>query len=349
MGTKYFKGRGAQYNPANPFAAHEYVREHWEGIDEDLPDVHTKVFFEYPRKVVNQVDSPDLGFDYSLNPYQGCEHGCAYCYARNSHQYWGFNAGLDFESRIVVKPEAPKILEQQLLKKNWVVKPIMISGNTDCYQPLEKKFQLTRKILEVCLKYRHPVGLITKNSLITRDIDLLGSLAELKLVKVMISVTTLAEKLRLKMEPRTATAAKRMEVINKLSAAGIPCGVMVAPIIPGLTDQEIPAILKTAAEEGARTANYTILRLNGHLEGLFTDWLSRNYPDRKQKVINQVKQVHGGKVNDSEWGRRLSGEGPYAEFIARLFKLQRKKYFKDKKMPEYEFGLFRGGGVLKLF
>ena len=350
MERDYVKGRGAQFNAKNKFLIQEYVHEHPEGIDEITTlNKSTKIYYEYPKKIINKVDSPDLSFGFSMNPYQGCEHGCIYCYARNAHEFWGFSAGMDFESKIIVKPEAPKLLENELLKKSWRPTPIMLSGNTDCYQPIERKLKITQGLLKVLVKYQNPVGMITKNSLILRDLNLLRALTENNLVKVSISITTFDEKLRLKMEPRTANAYKRLKVIEKLSEAKIPVGVMVAPIIPGLNSHEIPEIMKKASDAGALGAGMTMVRLNGSIQYLFKDWLEKNFPDRFNKVWNQIAEVHGGQVNDTQWGRRMTGSGPIAETIGRLFKSCQKKYFESKAMPPFDLTKFRKGGVMNLF
>jgi len=346
----YFKGRGAQIKTSNKFLQGQYVTDHIEGLDEPLlENPHTQIFHESPKKIINKVDSPDLGMGYSMNPYQGCEHGCIYCYARNTHEYYGFSAGLDFESKIIVKKNAPQILEQQLLNKNWNASPIMLSGNTDCYQPQERKFQITRQILQVLARYRHPVGMITKNSLITRDIDILKDLASDHLVHVMISITTLNEDLRRIMEPRTTSSLKRLKTIEELSKANIPVGIMNAPLIPGLNHHEIPQVLKAAADHGARTAGMTIVRLNGSIGKIFEDWLRKNFPDRFEKVWNQVCSMHGGNVNDSQFGRRMRGEGNIADAIHQLFRTSKKKYFSGREMPPYNLTKFRKGGNLSLF
>lgn len=350
MDESYFKGRGAQFKSSNRFLKNEYVTEHIEGLDEPLlENPSTQIFHESPKKIVNRVDSPDLGFGYSMNPYQGCEHGCIYCYARNTHEYYGFSAGLDFESKIIVKKNAASLLEQHLLGKNWNATPIMLSGNTDCYQPQEKKFQITRNMLKVLANYRHPVGLITKNSLILRDIDLLQDLAKDNLVHVMVSITTLNEDLRRIMEPRTASAIKRLKTVEELSKAGVPVGIMNAPIIPGLNHHEIPGILKAAADHGALTAGMTVVRLNGSIGKLFEDWLRKNFPDRFDKVWNQICSMHGGDVNDSQFGRRMAGDGNIADSIHQLYRASKKKYFADKQLPPYDLTKFRKGGNLSLF
>lgn len=346
MEKEYLKGRGAQIKTANRFLKAEYVRDHWEGIDDystDLPS--TQVFFESSKTIVNKVTSPDLGMAYSTNPYQGCEHGCIYCYARNTHEYWGFSAGLDFETKIIVKKDAPRLMEKFILNPNWIGTPISVSGNTDCYQPLEKKYELTRGILKVFATYRHPLGMITKNSLITRDIDLLKDLAKDNLVHVYISITTLDEELRRRMEPRTASAAKRFQTVEALSTAGIPVGIMVAPVIPGLNHHEIPAILKMAAAHGAIGAGMSVVRLNGAIGKIFEDWLRKNFADRFEKVWNQICSLHGGSVNDSVFGRRMTGEGNHAEMIHQLFGTARRKYFNGRALPPLNLTLFRGANL----
>ena len=346
---EYFKGRGAQIQSGNRFLAHRIVAEHVEGIDEPLLlSPKTVVRIEHPKTVVNPIESPDLGLSFSLNPYQGCEHGCIYCYARNSHEYYGFTAGIDFETKLMAKPVAPRLLEKKLLSKSWKVSPISLSGNTDCYQPLEKDMKITRELLKVFVKYRHPVGLITKNSLILRDLDLLQDLASENLVHVYLSVTTLEESLRRKMEPRTASATKRLATMEALAKAGVPVAVMNAPIIPGLNHHEIPQILKAAADHGAWGAGMTVVRLNGKLEEIFSDWLQKNFPDRFQKVMHQIAELHGGKVQDNQFGRRMKGEGVLAESIHQLFRQSRKKYFQGKSMPEFNLKVFRKGGNLSL-
>lgn len=345
------KGKGAQYNPPNPFLNLSVGNYHDEGIDEYTSEEKpaTSIFHESPKNVLSKNNSPDLKFTYSVNPYQGCEHGCVYCYARNSHTYWGFSAGLDFESKIIVKQNVAQKLEEQISKMSWKPQPIMLSGNTDCYQPLEKELRLTRSVLKVLLKYRNPVSIITKNALILRDQDLLTELAKKSLVHVYFSVTTLDEHLRSRLEPRTATAGKKLRAISELSMAGVPVGVMNAPVIPGLNHHEIPEILKAASDHGALDAGYTVVRLNGQIGEIFEDWLEKNYPDRASKISNQIKDMHGGKMNDTDWGRRLRGEGNYSLIIDQLFQQSRKRYFEGKKMPPYDLDIFRKGGSYNLF
>lgn len=342
---EYFNGRGAQVNPHNRFFKTQYVQEHWEGLDEDslTENRHTAYIDVYPKTIVNKVDSPDIQ-GYSMNPYQGCEHGCLYCYARNSHQYWGYSAGLEFEQKILVKKNAPQLLEELFRKDSWQPEPIMLSGNTDCYQPVERKMKITRAMLEVCLKYRNPVSMITKNALIMRDIDILQEMAKLKLVHVMVTVTSLDEELRMKLEPRTVTYRNRLNVLKQLSSNGIPCGVMVAPIIPHLNSYDVPNVIKAAAENGAQRAGHTIVRLNGQIAEVFRDWLGKNYPDRADKVWNHIAECHGGQVNDSRWGTRMRGEGQVAESIRQLFKLAVRKYMGEPPKFEFDVSHFRRKG-----
>ena len=350
MEEDYFKGRGAQIKSENKFLKARYVEEHIEGLDEPLLSAPTtQIFYEQAKTVVNKVTSPDLGMMYSLNPYQGCEHGCIYCYARNAHEYWGFSAGLDFESKIIVKKNAPSLLEKCILHPNWQPVPISLSGNTDCYQPVERKLEITRSLLKIFAQYRHPVSMITKNSLILRDLDLLKDLASENLVHVYISITTLDEDLRRKMEPRTASAIKRLQTVEALANAGVPVGVMNAPIIPGLNHHEIPNVLKAAADHGAKNAGMTIVRLNGSIGMIFEDWLRKNFPDRFEKVWHQISDMHGGNVNDSQFGRRMHGEGNIADTIHQLYRASKKKYFKDRSMTAYDLTKFRKGGNLSLF
>lgn len=344
----YFKGRGSQLNTSNRFSKNQYVEAYEEMLDEPLlSDEKTQIFYEHPKKIINIVKSPDLWSMYSMNPYQGCEHGCIYCYARNTHEYWGYSAGLDFERKIIAKPNAASALEKQFLSKNWEVKPIMFSGNTDCYQPIERKLGITRQMLEVLLKFRHPAGMITKNQLILRDIDILQDLAKLKLVHVMITITSLKEDLRLKMEPRTATAKNRLKVIEQLSKAGIPTGVMTAPIIPGLNSNEIPDLIKAAGQNGATSAGMTIVRLNGAIGDIFTDWIHKNFPDAAEKVLSQIKEAHGGQVNDSRYGTRMRGEGNIAASIRQLFKMSVRRYIGNNEEFKYDLTAFRRPGEVQ--
>jgi DNA repair photolyase len=337
----FFKGRGAQLNTHNRFLKNKYVAEHIEGIDEPLlENSATQLFEETPKKIVSESNSPDLSHMYSINPYQGCEHGCIYCYARNSHEYYGFSAGLDFERKIIIKPNAPELLEQYFNKKNYQPVCIMLSGNTDCYQPVERRLKITRGLLEVFLKYKNPVSIITKNNVILRDLDILTELASMNLVHVNVSITSLNEQLRQKLEPRTVTASGRLAVIQKLSEKGIPVRVMAAPIIPGLNSNEVPNIIKAAADRGALAAGFTIVRLNGSIAEIFSDWIYKAFPDRAEKVLNMIKSCHDGKLNDSDFGRRMSGEGKIAQSIHQMFRMACNRFMAGREMPEYDYTLF---------
>lgn len=348
-----FKGRGAQLNTNNKFNKLQYAQDYLEVLDEEFSvNEKTEIIFTYPKTAINKVNSPDIGLNYSLNPYQGCEHGCIYCYARNSHEYWGYSAGLDFEQKIIVKQNIVEVLEKQFSSKKWKPTPIMLSGNTDCYQPIEKKLEITRRILQTCLKYKHPVGVITKNALITRDLDILSELAELNLVNVMVSITGTDESMRQKLEPRTATYKNRFKVLETLAQHNIPCGVMVAPIIPGINNHEIPDVIEQAAKAGATTAGYTIARLNGAVGPIFKDWLLKNFPDRANKVWNQICDAHGGNVNDSRFGVRMRGEGKMAESIKQLFNLSKSRFMKTESKFAFNTHLFNhkaGESQLSLF
>jgi len=338
----HFKGRGAQVNPHNKFLKDVYVKEHEEGIDDwEEQDKKTSFIFESSKTIVNKVESPDVGMAYSLNPYQGCEHGCTYCYARNSHQYWGYSAGIEFERKIIVKKDAPILFKKFLEKKGWDATTISLSGNTDCYQPAERKFKLTRQLLEIALEYKQPIGMITKNSLILRDTDILSELAKLNLCMVYVSINSLNEDLRQVMEPRTTTAKQRLKVVEKLSEAGIPMGVMVAPLVPGLSDHEIPKILKAVADAGASKAGYTVVRLNGAIGQIFEDWLRKNFPDRFDKVWHMIQSCHGGHVNDSRFGDRMRGDGNIAQLIRDSFRLHCRLNGLNQKEITLDHTLFR--------
>ena len=338
----YFKGRGAQINPHNKFAKDVYVKEFDEGIDDwEESDRKTSFILENSKTIVNKVDSPDVGMAYSLNPYQGCEHGCTYCYARNSHQYWGYSAGIEFERKIIVKKDAPALFKKFLEKKGWDATTISLSGNTDCYQPAERKYKLTRQLLEIALEYRQPIGMITKNSLILRDKDILQEMAKLKLCMVYVSINSLNEDLRQVMEPRTTTAKQRLKVVEELSKAGIPMGVVVAPLIPGLSDHEIPKILKTVSSAGAIQAGYTVVRLNGAIGQIFEDWLRKNFPDRFDKVWHMIQSCHGGNVNDSRFGDRMRGDGHISKMIKDNFKLHCKLNGLNIKSIVLDHSLFK--------
>jgi DNA repair photolyase len=341
MSSNYIKGRGAQENVHNKFQENKHSVEpeyleycYKEG--EEATDLKTKFQEVFPKTIVNKVNSPDVGMGFSVNPYQGCEHGCIYCYARNSHEYWGYSAGLDFEKQILVKKNAPELLEKKLQQKNWQPKTIVFSGNTDCYQPIEKKLQITRKCLEVMLKYKHPTGIITKNSLVLRDLDILKELAKLNLIRVNISITSLSEETRRILEPRTASIKQRLKTVETFSANGIPVNVMVAPIIPFINSHEILPIVKTVSEAGAYSVGYTIVRLNGAIAEIFSDWIKKALPDKAERVLHQIEACHGGNLNDSRFGTRMRGEGEFAKQIAQQFKIAKKKYFKEEKLQPLE-------------
>jgi len=316
------RGRGAGVNPSGRF---EPVSRHvfddgWETLEE-LPPFKTEVQVEKPRTIITRNDSPDISFDRSINPYRGCEHGCVYCFARPSHAYMGLSPGLDFESKLFAKPDAPKLLERELAKEGYVPRTIAIGTNTDPYQPIEKGWRIMREILEVLDAYNHPVGIVTKSALVTRDIDILSRMAEKGLAKVALSVTTLDRRLARTMEPRAATPPRRLQALRALSDAGVPVSVMIGPVIPGLNDAEIERILESAYAAGAREAGYVMLRLPLEVSPIFKDWLLRHYPDRYRHVTSLIRSMRGGKDYDAEWGKRMKGTGPYAWQIGRRFEL----------------------------
>jgi len=320
------RGRAAGINPAGRFETLERVAvdDGWQML-EDMPPFKTEVQVEKPRTVITRNDSPDIPFDRSINPYRGCEHGCIYCFARPTHSYMGLSAGLDFEAKLFAKPDAPRLLERELSKPGYKVKPIAIGTNTDPYQPIEREWRIMRQVLEALDKANHPVVIVTKSALILRDIDILKSMAERGLVKVGISVTTLDRKLARTMEPRASTPAKRLEAIKTLSEAGIPVAVMMAPVIPALNDHEIERILDSGKAAGASEASYVLLRLPLEVSPLFRDWLLQNYPDRYRHVMSLVRSMRDGKDYDAEFGKRMKGAGPYAWQISRRFEMATKR------------------------
>jgi DNA repair photolyase len=339
------KGRGASTNPTNRF---ERVAVEMEVPGPDR--VPTELLRDGSRSIIATNDSPDVGFSASINPYRGCEHGCIYCYARPSHEYLGFSAGLDFESRILVKEDAPELLRKELSSPKWTPRTIALSGNTDCYQPVERKLEITRRCLGVFAELRHPVSVITKNEMVTRDIDHLQALAEHGATAVSISLTTLDGELARRMEPRASHPRERLKAVERLAAAGIPTGVMVAPVVPGITDHEVPKILEAAAAAGAQTAGYVMLRLPGAVAGLFEKWLEEHFPDRKDKVLNRVREMRGGQLYDSTFGNRMRGEGIFAEQIRATFETFRRRYGLDRPFPELSTAAFRRPGEqLSLF
>ena len=350
-------GRAAGVNPANRFER-VHVEDDFEHRDasEPLPETvrrPTEFLSDQSRTVIAHNSSPDIGFNHSINPYRGCEHGCAYCYARPSHEYLGMNAGIDFESRILVKHDIAACLREELAHPQWKGELIVISGVTDCYQPAERRFRLTRACLEVMLEARQPLGIVTKNALVTRDLDLLAPLAEKNLVHVHVSLTTLDPELARTMEPRTATPAARLRAIRELVSAGVPTGVMTAPIIPGLNDQEIPALLAAAKEAGAWRASFTLLRLPLAVRPVFEEWVTRAYPDKAARILALIRETRGGKMNDAKFGSRMRGEGNYADGIRNTFQIFRKKHGLDHPLPPLDHSQFTPpqpvSGQLRLF
>ncbi|MFH5833454.1 PA0069 family radical SAM protein [Halalkalibaculum sp. DA384] len=336
------KGRGSSDNPANRFE--EFYTDY--DLDEETgqkPSRETRFYRDDTKEIISTNDSPDIPFNKSVNPYRGCEHGCIYCYARPTHEYLGFSAGLDFESRIMVKYEAPRKLRERLSSQTWKPEVLVMSGVTDPYQPAERKLEITRGCLNVLAEFLNPVSVITKNHLVTRDIDYLKKLAEHDAARVTLSVTTLDRELAQKMEPRTSTPKRRLQAIKTLAEAGIPVGVNVAPIIPGLTDHESANILEAAAEAGATHAGYTILRLPHGVKDLFCDWLQQYFPDRREKVLNRIRDMRDGKLNDPRFGERFRGQGNYARQIADLFKLHAKRFGLNEENRGLSTKSFRPG------
>jgi DNA repair photolyase len=345
MSSARTPGRGTGENPEN-----RYERIHvecdeesdWPGeepISERRPP--TLFFRDASRSALAENDSPDIGFRFSINPYRGCEHGCIYCYARPSHEYLSFSAGLDFESRIMVKQEAPELLRQTFLSPRWQPQTVALSGNTDCYQPVERKLQLTRRCLEVFREFLNPVAVVTKSALVTRDVDLLADLARHGAAQVMISVTTLEDELARRMEPRAARPQRRLEAIHASSQAGVPTGVIVAPVIPGLNDEEVPRILQAAADAGAASASWVLLRLPTPVDSLFEMWVKQHFPDRHARIVGRIRDCRGGRLSDPRFGSRMRGEGVYAEQLAALFRSAARRYRLDRPLPTANAAAFR--------
>jgi DNA repair photolyase len=332
--------RGAAGNPVNRFEK-IYLEPDPDWTEEEAWHPATQFLRDHSSTIIARNDSPDVGFETSVNPYRGCEHGCIYCYARPTHEYLGFSAGLDFETRIMVKENAPELLRQELASQKWKPQVIAMSGVTDCYQPVERRLKLTRGCLQVLADFRNPVAIITKNHLVTRDIDVLAELARHRAAVVFVSVTTLDTDLRKVMEPRTSPPASRLAAIEELSRAGIPTGVLVAPVVPGLTDHELPRIIAAAAKAGARFAGHVTLRLPHAVAPLFEDWLTRHFPDRKDKVLNRIRSLRGGKLNDPNFGSRMRGEGIFAEQISQMFHVACRKAAIDGNGPELSTASFR--------
>ena len=343
--VQYLAGRGAQINTKNRFLKDEITKEHIEAIDDwEESNVRTKYLEQESKTIVNKVESPDVGMSYSMNPYAGCEHGCIYCYARNVHEYWGYSAGLDFERKIIVKKNAPQLLRKFLMNPKWQSIPIMLSGNTDCYQPAEQTYRLTRGLLEVCNEFNQPVGILTKNSWILRDKDVLQEMAKKRIVSAMVSITSFNEDLRRIMEPRTTTAKQKLKVIEELSNAGVRMGIMMGPMIPGLNEHEMQRIMKEARDNGATFTAYTFIRLNGAIKLLFHDWLYKNFPDRADKVWHLIEQSHDGKVNDTRWGVRMRGEGSIAQMVNQQYKKYGKLYGMNAEEWHLDTSQFRRPG-----
>ena len=341
------RGRGSASNPKNRFESLERVAELVEDRDE-ISAPETQLFPDHSKSIIAYNDSPDVGFDASVNPYRGCEHGCVYCYARPTHEYLGFSSGLDFETKIMVKEDAPELLRSELSSPKWKPQPVALSGNTDCYQPVEKKKQLTRRCLEVLLEFRNPVVIITKNHLVTRDTDILSELARYDCIAVTVSLTTLDHQLASVLEPRASGPARRLAAIKLLAEAGVPVGYLQAPMIPGLTDSEAPAIGVAAAKAGATFSGYVALRLPFAVKALFEQWLDQHYPDKKNKILNRVREIRGGKLNDPNFKTRMRGEGIYAEQMGKLFELARKKSGITERWPKLTTEHFRRVGKNQL-
>ncbi len=345
-------GRGAANNPKNRFETIEVEPDYENLCPEDFEPEKPEIVYrkDHARSIVTPNDSPDIGFDAGISPYRGCSHGCSYCLSRPNHKYLGFSAGLDFETRILVKEDAPDLLRKKLSSSRWEPKALAMSGSTDVYQPIEKKLKLTRHCLEVLAEFRNPVIIIIKNHLVTRDIELLSELARHDAVSVNISLTTLDDDLRRVMEPRTSPPKHRLASIEKLSDAAVPVGVLAAPIIPGLNDHEMPNFISAASDAGASFAGYTPVRLPYAVAPLFENWLERHFPDRKDKVLNHIREMRGGKLNDPNFGSRMSGEGVYAEHLARLFEVScRRAGLRDERRPSLSTAAFRRLGQPTLF
>ena len=334
------RGRGARGNLPGRFERQTYEPD--PGVAEMAPHPNTELIPERSKTIITRNNSPDIGFEQSINPYKGCEHGCIYCYARPSHAYLDFSPGLDFETKIVHKPNAADLLRRELARPRYVCKPIALGVNTDCYQPFEKQLRSTRALLEIMLETRHPVGLVTKSALVERDLDLLSELARLGLTHVFLSITTLDDELKRRMEPRTASPRRRLATIKRLTEAGVPAGVMFAPVIPALNDHELEAVLQASAEAGALWAGYTVLRLPNEVRPLFKDWLAEQYPLRAEHVMSRVRQIRGGRENDSSFGRRMRGQGQYAHLLRQRFgRACRRHGLNRGRRPKLKTTLFR--------
>ena len=337
------KGRGAVNNPAGRFEGTrlEAADDGWGSLDEVPRDPATLLIADRPKRAITRNESPDVPFEQSVNPYQGCEHGCIYCFARPSHSYWNLGPGLDFETRIFHKPGLAALLDRELRAPGYVCKPINLGANTDPYQPAEREQRTTRQLLEVLLAHRHPVTVVTKGSLVLRDLDLLGELARLRLVTVFVSLTTLDDGLKRVFEPRAASPAARLRVIGRLTDAGVPVGVLLAPMVPALNDHEIERLLEAAASNGAGRAAFMLLRLPHELGALFEHWLREHYPARADRVLNLLREARGGRLNDPRFGHRMRGQGPYAELVRARFEAACRRYgINERREAGLETGLF---------
>lgn len=349
------RGRGAGSNASGRFESlsREAFDDGWDGEDSPPPTLKTSVTAEKARTIITRNDSPDVGFDRSINPYRGCEHGCIYCYARPAHAYMGLSPGLDFESRLFFKPRAAELLARELAKPAYRPAVIHIGGNTDPYQPQERALRVTRQVIEVLSAHRHPLSIISKSSLIERDVDLLGPMGQAGLARAAVSITTLDRRLARMMEPRAATPERRLSALRALTAAGVPTMVMFAPVIPGLNDHELEAVLRRAAEAGAVGAGYIILRLPLEIKDLFREWLAAKVPDRSDRVMSLVRQMRGGRDYDAKWGERMKGDGPIAEILKKRFQVARKRYGLDADRAPLDISQFRippaSGDQLDLF
>ena len=352
------KGRGSRINPPNRFSP-IHVEDDFEHLEHDeeylreRASVRTQYFADASKSLLSENNSPDIPFRYSINPYRGCAHGCSYCYARPTHEYLGLSAGLDFETKVFVKESAPELLRAHLSRDSWACEPIMLSGVTDCYQPAERQFQLTRRCLEVALEFRQPICIVTKNALVTRDLDLLRPMAELGIVSVALSINSLDQSLTRVMEPRTSSPQARLRAIEELSRAGVPAMAMVAPVIPGLNDSEIPAVLKAARDRGASAASYVLLRLPLTVKPVFLEWLERTQPLKKDRVESRIRSTRNGGLNNSEFGTRMKGTGEIADQIKQTFQVFARRYGLDQKQEPLDCSKFQvpkpTTGQLRLF
>lgn len=348
------RGRGAKSNLSGRFESRQRddFDDGWT-TEEEIPRLDDQLIVLRQKTIISHNDSPDVGFDQSINPYIGCSHGCIYCYARPSHAYMGLSPGIDFESKLFFKPDAAQLLERELSRPRYVPKVIHVGGNTDPYQPAERQMRITRSVLEVLAKFNHPISIITKSALIARDLDLLGPMAERGLVRAAVSITTVDRKLARAMEPRAATPDRRLWAVRQLTGAGVPTAVMFAPVIPGLNDHELEAVLESSSEAGASGAGYVVLRLPLEIAGLFEEWLEAERPDRARRVMSLVRQMRGGKTYDAEWKKRMKGDGPIAELIRQRFDRARVRYGLDADRPSLRLDLFArppaSGDQLALF